>query len=637
MKEYNMLFILLTLLVFTTGSEIMSSEISDNSVKFYVSPNGKDSNPGTDSMPFATIQKAREAVRKEISEGLTSHVLVIIRGGDYYLDKPLMFNQQDSGDEEHSVTYKAESGQQVRIIGGTVLKDWKPYKDGIWECDFPHESKPEQVFENNRRMNLARKPDGGYFNLEKPVEDKDRTEFIYREGDLKPHEWDISDARVFIWPNHDWFSANVPLANIDGRNRVITLAEQVNTMKPGNRFYVQNVLSLLDKPGECQISWSKKKIYILPNKNPVSQQNIVASTVPNVISIQGNAEHGLVRNLHFEGLDLCISNDHVVNITGAENCSIRFCKVENGYNHGMSITGHAQNINVYGNLIRFNGYHGVSINGLRPGQPDVNKYNVVENNHIHHCGRLVGHGYGVNISQSGHNKIIHNHIHHMPRYATTIKGVRYQVLRKQIEGITWENRHDFLHSRHNLIAYNNIHHVNEDSQDTGAMESWGPGRDNVYDHNLIQNVGNDMFNLQMGIYLDDATDYFTVTNNIIYGVVGTNRTQPIYAKGIGNKIINNILIISPENDAAISSLYMAEERADKHVYTHNIYYFEGSGGAIYDFYNWSDDRVAASDYNILWKPRGELTMAGKCPAKTFEEWKKILGGKYDQNSIVADP
>jgi hypothetical protein len=141
----------------------------------------------------------------------------------------------------------------------------------------------------------------------------------------------------------------------------------------------------------------------------------------------------------------------------------------------------------------------------------------------------------------------------------------------------------------------------------------------------------------MGVYLDDATDYFTVTNNIIWGIVGTDRTQSIYAKGIGNRISNNIFIISERNTAAISSFYMAEERADNHVYTHNIYYFEGAGGAIYDFYNWSDDRVAMSDYNIFWKPEGELLMAGKSPAKTLEEWRGILDRKFDQHSIVADP
>jgi len=613
-----------------TWSKAMSQET--NNFTFYVAKDGNDDNIGTEAKPFATIQHARDEVRKMVKQGLNADIVVLIRGGNYYLNESLIFGIEDSGTDEYSITYMAYPGENVSIVGGTEIKGWKNYKGEIWEADIPEGVTPKQVFENGMRLSLARSPNESYFRLEKPVSGKAGTDFVYREGDLNPADWDISEASVFIWPQYDWSSATAPIASIDSKNRTITLKKSVGQITAGNRYFIQNVLSLLDKPGECQISLKDRKIYAWVHKE---NQAMVISTIDNVLQIQGSEK--IVKNLHFENINLSISNGDVVNINGAENCSVKFCKIENGYSCGVSISGQAQHINIYGNLIKFNGHHGVSLEGLGPGQADVNKYNVVENNHIHHCGRLIGHSYGVNISHSGYNKVIHNHIHNMPRYGTTIKGVRYQVLREQISGVTWENRHDFLHSRHNLIAYNDIHHVNEDSQDTGAMESWGPGRDNIYDHNLIHDVGNNEFNLQMGIYLDDATDYFTVTNNIIWGVVGTDLTSSVYAKGIGNKIDNNIFIVSAKNTAAISSLFMADERADNHVYTHNIYYFEGSDGAIYDFYNWSDDRVAESDYNVYWKLNGELTMRGQSPAKSLEEWKKLQNRKYDQQSIVADP
>ena len=40
---------------------------------------------------------------------------------------------------------------------------------------------------------------------------------------------------------------------------------------------------------------------------------------------------------------------------------------------------------------------------------------------------------------------------------------------------------------------------------------------------------------------------------------------------------------------------------------------------------------------LFWKPKGELAMRGQSPAKTLDEWKKILNSKYDQHSIVGDP
>lgn len=96
----------------------------------------------------------------------------------------------------------------------------------------------------------------------------------------------------------------------------------------------------------------------------------------------------------------------------------------------------------------------------------------------------------------------------------------------------------------------------------------------MYDHNLIHDVGNDRFNLQSGIYLDDASDYFTVTNNIIFGVVGTGGDQCIFAKGIGNRIENNVLVVGRTNVGAIRSMDMGGERCDGHVYAKNIVYFD---------------------------------------------------------------
>ena len=53
---------------------------------FYISPNGSDSNPGTYEKPFATVTRARNAVRTMISAGLNEDVTVIIRGGIYIDD-----------------------------------------------------------------------------------------------------------------------------------------------------------------------------------------------------------------------------------------------------------------------------------------------------------------------------------------------------------------------------------------------------------------------------------------------------------------------------------------------------------------------------------------------------------------------
>ncbi|MFP4057291.1 MAG: right-handed parallel beta-helix repeat-containing protein [Candidatus Brocadiia bacterium] len=576
---------------------------------FYVAVDGRDhwsgtlpepNGEGTDG-PFATLARARDAVRELVRQGNARDLRVYLRGGVYYLPQGIAFGPEDAGTADCRVTYAAAPGEAPTLVGGVRVVGWRRLgpsppevltgrltpelrerirRGSIFVADIPEGIEPTQLFEDDggtRRMEFAREPDEGYFQVERAVPGKPTTAFVYRAEDLSPGHWDWAGGRVFLWPTHDWFSVEKPIAGIDPRERIIRLEGRGGrNIRAGNRYFVRNVLALLDRPGECVVRLDEGKLYAWPRQAGWEKKGLIASTAASVITVRGEPDRP-VRNLHFEGLDIGIANGDVVSISGAEGCSLRFCKVENGRERGVLVHGHAQRITVYGCLIREHGLHGVELQGLRPGKPDVNHHHLVENNHIHHCGRLVGHGYGVRISQSGHNRITHNHIHHMPRYATTIKGIRYQVLKTRVEGVTFENRHDFLHSRHNLLAYNHIHHVNLDSQDTGAMESWGPGRDNVYDHNLIHHCGNDRFDLQSGLYLDDATDYFTVTNNVIYAITGTRNNQPIYAKGIGNRIHNNILVVGPTNDTAIRSFTMAGERCDHHVTTRNIIVFEGRG------------------------------------------------------------
>jgi len=637
--------IILIALVISGLAALLSARKEEEETLFYVATNGNDSwsgtlrspnRAGTDG-PFSTLDRARDEVRKVIAGNLTRDVKVLIREGTYYLPSGFALGPEDSGTEEHSITYAAYPAERAYLVGGMRLTNWTAYREAIWQAPIPNNTQPLQVFENGRRMELARKPESGYFKIVGPVKGQEKTAFLYQATDFEPTGWDISDARIFIWPGYDWFSAEKPLVSIDVQSQTVTMGTASGyDMTKGNRYFIRNVLALLDDPGEAQISLSHGKVYCWPTVGPIEDQTIVISTAANVVAIKGSDEKP-VRNVHLEGLLLGIANKHVVQVEQAENCSVKYCRVENGGLNGVMIVHHAQGIVVYGNLIRYNGQHGVSLTGYSPGKPDVNHHNVVENNHIHHCGRLVGHGYGVEISQSGHNKILHNEIHDMPRYGTTIKGTISTLLMQQFPNLTWEDHYDLLYSHDNLIAYNCIHDVNLDSQDTGAMESWGPGRDNVYDHNLIYNAGNGLYTLQSGMYLDDATDYFTVTNNIIYGVLGAGGDQCIFAKGVGNRFENNILIVGPTNSAAIRSMAMGGERGDTHTYLRNIIYIEGATTDVYGFINWNDTRVAESDYNLLWKPRGPLTVDGGPADGAWQNWLNLFNKTYDQHSVVADP
>lgn len=83
---------------------------------FWVSPNGNDANDGSEASPFATLDGARQSVRR-VNSNLQSDLFVNVLPGTYYLDKPLTFEAADSGSNGRRVVWRA-TGDGVNISGG---------------------------------------------------------------------------------------------------------------------------------------------------------------------------------------------------------------------------------------------------------------------------------------------------------------------------------------------------------------------------------------------------------------------------------------------------------------------------------------------------------------------------------------
>src|SRR5262249_43598290 len=80
---------------------------------FFVAPVGRDDNPGTRERPFATLARARDAVRRlKADSGMTAGVTVLIRDGTYHLTEPVQFGPDDSGTKANPIVYAAYPGEQ---------------------------------------------------------------------------------------------------------------------------------------------------------------------------------------------------------------------------------------------------------------------------------------------------------------------------------------------------------------------------------------------------------------------------------------------------------------------------------------------------------------------------------------------
>jgi hypothetical protein len=106
---------------------------------FYVATDGSDANPGTEVEPFATIVRARDAVRKYKEQKDEGDITVFIRGGTYTIDKTVVFSLEDSGSKNQTITYTAYKDETPVFSSGQKISGWSKLKD--YPEDLPEAAK----------------------------------------------------------------------------------------------------------------------------------------------------------------------------------------------------------------------------------------------------------------------------------------------------------------------------------------------------------------------------------------------------------------------------------------------------------------------------------------------------------------
>ncbi len=105
----------------------------------YISPSGNDAwsgalpdpGPGGGDGPFATLERARDAIRalrRPISNP-QSPITVWLRGGDYELRDTFALDERDSGAPGAPIAYRAFPGERPRLLGGKRVTRFQPVSD----------------------------------------------------------------------------------------------------------------------------------------------------------------------------------------------------------------------------------------------------------------------------------------------------------------------------------------------------------------------------------------------------------------------------------------------------------------------------------------------------------------------------
>jgi len=497
---------------------------SAHAVDWYVAPSGNDSasgrSPSSDAAgkdgPFASLERAREAIRQKRSEGDNGAQTVHVRAGTYRLSEAFKLEARDSGEQGAPVVWRAFEGEKPVISGAVSLEGWTPWRGEIWSAPLGPASKLKngvrQVVLDGQRQTLARYPNadpsapasGGWAFAEGkawpmyadiPGEDKHSLEVS--QTDLR--SWaKPNGVEIMVFPRYNWWNSRDRVQAVESATRKISLASDCSyAIRKGDRYFFQNALEELDSPGEWYADSQEGMLYFWP---PAGKQASAASVVvaSSLVKFEPGTHDVVWRGFILEGCD-----GTAIALTDTQRCAVESNWIRSVVEWSGSAVGVSKGTanRVSHNTIEQVGNNGVSISGgdvptLTPAG------NVAEHNHIHHFGLLSKQGAGIALSGVG-NKALHNEIHEGPRFGVMHSGNR------------------------NEIAWNHIYNVSLETEDTGAIYSggrdWITPRGTAIYYNFIHDVpGFSMHdgkvvspNFAWGVYLDDNSGGADVFGNII--------------------------------------------------------------------------------------------------------------------------
>jgi hypothetical protein len=560
---------------------------------FHVSLSGDDTNPGTEKLPFATLQGAQLTIRRNRKP---APVTILVHEGTYYLNAPLSFAPQDSGSEQAPTIYAAAPDQPVIISGGRrLICNWKPYKDGILMTEVAPGLEFTQLFVNGKRQIRARYPNfdpsspgkSGYVQAAGSIPTGTPNPYAEPNDDMTysvqaprgvrfdpatfskktwahPENAEIHIFQASYWGNLQWkiraidFSTNSIWFGDGGQQIGAKWSTHPAAVNEKSRFFIENVFEELDAPGEWFLDKNKSILYYYPEpSDDLHSALIEVPLLEHAIEFNGTqtdpVEHVSLRGFRVAHTvstylktyevpslsDWSVHRGGAVFAEGTRNCSVEDCWFDAVGGNAIFVNNCNREFVVTGCKFTETGDSAICFVG------DLEKTNGTQraypykceasDNLIHDCGFYGKQIAGVYISRAKRITASHNLIYNMPRAAICIG-----------DG-TWGGH---------IIEYNHTHDTVRETSDHGPFNAWGRDRgwalaqshgtytpDRSLDvwEALIDTmepviVRHNFFDEKSGwgLDLDDGATNYEIYNNISVGGVSMKLREGAYRKVYNN-------------------------------------------------------------------------------------------------------
>lgn len=583
---------------------LMCGSVWSASIDFFVSPEGDDTHPGSRDKPFATLTRARQAVR-EVIPNSTEEITVWIAGGVYSLDRSFELLQQDSGTAGRRIRYRARPGETVRLRGGKSLNgtDFTPvtdpnlrkrlapeaadsivhinlYDQGI--ADFgehrqyghalPVVPAPLELVVNDEMMTLARYPNKGHILIGRII-DTGSVPRIRDYENIRGGTFVYTDDRHARWAELDdiWFQGTfhngyaddqIKVERIDPETRQVRLASPhmygLGSGEPFQHYVALNILEELDQPGEWYLDRESGILYLWPTST-LQDADITVTELEAPLVVLDGASYVSLEDITIEcsrGIGLYMEGGHHNRING--------CTFRNLGTLGILMGQGARQTFPH---ITHDDYAGEPVS-RRIGslKAHLYKYTTWDRNagHDHVISRCTVYNTGSGgIYLSGGNKkdlipgncvVEQCQIHDYNRRnkngwaGVIVDGCGNRIVHNEIYNSNWHAI--FANGNEHLYEYNHIHHVARNSNDTSA---WYTGRDpsdrgTMIRYNFFHHIGRPDRKWTMGVYFDDGICGATVHGNVFYKVASYGS---VYSNGGSDITITNNLFIGAYGPAFV--------------------------------------------------------------------------------------
>ncbi|MGW3109296.1 RICIN domain-containing protein [Streptomyces sp. NPDC001100] len=308
---------------------------------YYVSPSGDDSDAGTITAPFKTLQHARDVVRT-VDSDMTGDINVFLRGGTYPVGSTIDFTSADSGTNGHHVVYAAYQNEKPVLDGGVPVTGWTQHSGNIWKATLNRDDKLRALYVNGKRAQMASKTinSAGCYGTYSVT--AGQAPWAWESGSqCDGAKYSLSDLPAIASNQDDveiksvstWNTAIVGVRQIttssDSAHRVALFQQPGAAMAQGSAYAgfvagsgshtIMNAFEFLDQPGEFYFDKSTHTVYYYRSSSDdmTTAQVFAPNNLSTLIHVAGTSTTDHARNITFSGLTIEHSDWNLVDVAGS--------------------------------------------------------------------------------------------------------------------------------------------------------------------------------------------------------------------------------------------------------------------------------------------------------------------------------